>query len=101
MIRFWCRRRDGNDRDRAHQGVRSKVPQSFDTADSGQLDVHQDEHRLLLTRDLHGFHRVTETEFGVDLSFRDEALCSSALLLLVARRGPQCVRLNLRLENYA
>jgi len=46
---------DRDHRDGASRGIRSKLAKRFDAAYPGQLDVHQDERRVLLARQLHAF----------------------------------------------
>src|SRR5262249_39337875 len=47
------RGRDGDDRGGACLGIGPQLLQGFDAADAGQLDVHQDERRMSLVREMH------------------------------------------------
>ena len=46
-------RRDGNDRDRACDRIGPQLVKCFLPGDSRQMNIHQDESGLLITRQLH------------------------------------------------
>src|SRR5262249_56528274 len=58
------RRRDGNHRDGASHGIGAKLVKCFLPGDSRQVNIHQDESGVLITRQLHALF----TRPGLDRS---------------------------------
>jgi hypothetical protein len=64
------RRRDGNDRYSASRRIGPKLPKRFYAANPRQLDIHQHERWVLLTRELHTFFACPSLNGQVTLDLK-------------------------------
>src|SRR5215470_9723129 len=67
------RRRDGNDRDSASNGIGAKLVKCFLPGDSRQVNIHQDESGVLLTRQLHAVFTRPGLDRSVTPDLKDVA----------------------------